>query len=324
MTSVGFASLGAAMRCALTFIAATLLAPAGAYAEDATIFRFSTEAGEFNGSGLDTEEEVDNFVLGDFSVSHTIVHEGDLSTKFNGRLSRNLNTRDGDGTNDQYMSAIMADVHVSKSTASGDFGAFAGLWLGEIDDGEPGDEDNIDRAFQYFVGGEYGTSFDETDVAFQLGWVDTASDDFSNTTDEGYDYRQVRNGIFAIVSATHDVNDVFSLTGRASALHGTMSDSNAAIDDGDYTGVFLEIAGEYVMPDSPFSFLGGLRFAEHSFNDPDDPDQTIRTTSVFFGANYALGKAARGTQAERRRALNSFDSPWFLVNGNTSSVGNLN
>ena len=298
--------------------------PLAAAAQSASEFGFDFEVGQFSGDGLNNEDEASSFVLGEVFSSDVFAISGDTRVKLNGRLSQNMNIQVGDGYHDQYMSAAMADIHVFANTGGMNYGAFGGLWLGELNDGEPSVSGDLDQVFQYFIGGEFAVEGAATDTMFQIGWVDSVSDDFDNNVEFGYDYRQVREAVLGSVEATRYFGEAVAVSGRVSGLHGKMSDESVEFDDGDYSGVFLELSTEYMVPDRQMSLIGGVRLAQHQFEDPDDEVQEIQTLSLFGGLNFTFGEATNGSIKERRRTLGQFEMPWFLVNANTSSVGNLN
>jgi len=319
------------MRYLITCCVMSLLS-APAYADVTGRLHLGFQGGNYGGPDANVDGEDDPFEAQYFGLPGI---EGSLYGEFangwawqvNGQLylnaikdRREIDAPGNRTRNDNHMSWGLAELHLIRQTSSIDWGMFAGLWKGELDDGEPDFSGNIDKAEKYYVGAEAILNRDNADYYLQLGFTDTIGSSFSNTPSEGTDFRQIRDGLFATVGGNFYLSDSLSLQGKFAVISGESSDSSNSIVPVDFTGTNVEFGLEYQPTDRPMTISGGLGYATGAFSGPNSENERVNSAYAFAGVTFWFG----GSPSETRRRMLPVQSADFLISAESMAIGNLN
>ncbi|NVO54830.1 hypothetical protein HW561_03390 [Rhodobacteraceae bacterium B1Z28] len=235
----------------------------------------------------------------------------------------NSNNPDNSSRNDNYLSYGLIEGHVVHQPGKYGWGAFAGYWEGEMDDGEHAlfPDSDIDKVEKHYLGLEALMKLEGADLFAPIGYTDTVGSDFSNTTSEGTDFRQIRDRVFAAIGGDFYATDRLVLNGRLARVFRESSDSGNAIVPVDFTGLNAEFGAEYQPSTLPLTLTGGVGYSYGRFSGSNSDDEVANTVYAYVGLTYWIGG---GGLAENRRKLLPVRALDYLVSAETMAVGPLN
>jgi hypothetical protein len=309
----------------------------GASGEVLGNFELSFQGGNFHGNAVNEsgEDATEAAYFGLLGLGGTVYSDiaGAWVLQGHGQVVSNVGKDsragfdDDPGRDDNYMSYVLLEGHAVNQSSDITWGVFGGLWLGEVDDleEEAVSELDIDKAQKYYFGAEAIFENGPIDAYVQLGLTDTIGNDFSDTTSEGTDYRQIRDGAFVSIGGSYHQSDALSLNGRIATVFGESSDVNDEIDPEDFRGVYAEIGFEYQISGQPMTISGGLGHNYSEFPDDEGIDEeapaATNSTYAFLGVSYWFGGPVVSNQRREMLPVRAAD---FLVAAESAAIGNLN